>query len=269
MDGAPGGPTWETRPTKKRAYYPYRETSRLQHSCSGSSKLPSSRRATLFNEPFIRTSNAAITQGRLGMSHEQASFEPQQWSRTYPQSRALFPLWLFYFQPRHLSPPYWVEISPAGLNHFSPPPLLSPRGARLFSRGQRIRRRAMTIPTRRWSMGVVPSATSSQAWGNCGGPAYPLVPMTRMAAACHSGRGGKVCNRLDVVNNGKKESWDMKGNKNGALEPPLEPPLESVLALAPPLKPTPEPPYGGGASARNLAGSPLEPPLEPRGLRLF
>ena len=48
---------------KNTAYCPNTGTFGLRHSCSGSSKLPSSRRVTLFNEPSTRTSNAAITWG--------------------------------------------------------------------------------------------------------------------------------------------------------------------------------------------------------------
>ena len=54
-------------------------------------------------------------------------FNPNNVPQNTPPDRELFQLWVFFFQPRHLPPPppCWVEISPAGVNLFSPPP---PRG---------------------------------------------------------------------------------------------------------------------------------------------
>ena len=42
--------------------------------------------------------------------------------KTPHPTRNFFNLGCFFFQPRHLSPPYWVEISPAGVIFFLPPP---------------------------------------------------------------------------------------------------------------------------------------------------
>ena len=42
--------------------------------------------------------------------------------RNTPPNRELFQPWVFSFQPRHLSPPYWVEIWPAGVMFFVPSP---------------------------------------------------------------------------------------------------------------------------------------------------
>ena len=107
---------------KKNSVLPKQGISGLRHSCSGSSKLPSLGRVTLFNEPSTGTSYAAITRGRLTLRHYHAAFQPQQWSPKTPHPTGnFFNFGCFFFQPRHLSPPYWVEISAAGVNFFSPP----------------------------------------------------------------------------------------------------------------------------------------------------
>ena len=83
---------------------PKQGISGLRHTCSGSSKLPSLGRVTLFNEPSTRTSNAAITRGQLTMRH--TVFQPQQRSpKTAHPTGNFFNFGCFFFQPRHLSPP--------------------------------------------------------------------------------------------------------------------------------------------------------------------
>ena len=54
---------------EKKSVLPKQGISGLRHRCSGSSKLPSLGRVTLFNEPSTSTSNAAITRGRLTLRH--------------------------------------------------------------------------------------------------------------------------------------------------------------------------------------------------------
>ena len=57
-------------------YCQNRRTCGLRHNCNGSSKLPSSGRVTLFNEPSTMTSNAAITQGRSIVRTNMYFFNP-------------------------------------------------------------------------------------------------------------------------------------------------------------------------------------------------
>ena len=116
----PCGPLLGEYALQKRAYCPNRGTSRLRHSCSGNSN---SGGVTLLTEPSTKTSNAAITRGRLTVCPERAAFQPQQWSRTPPPETGHFFNFRFsFFQAPHLSTPYWAEILPARVNFFSPPP---------------------------------------------------------------------------------------------------------------------------------------------------
>ena len=96
---------------KKNSILPKQGISGLRHSRIASSKLPSLGTVTLFNEPSTRTSNAAITRGRLPMRH--AGFQPQQRSPKTPHPTGnFFNFGCFFFQPRHLPPPplCWVKI---------------------------------------------------------------------------------------------------------------------------------------------------------------
>ena len=109
----PGAPAWALRHKKKKSVLPKQGISGLPHNCSGSSKLPSLGRVTLFNEPSTVTSNATITRGRLAMRH--AVFQPQQRSPKTPhQTGKIFNFGCFFFKPRHLSP------TSAGLKIWSP-----------------------------------------------------------------------------------------------------------------------------------------------------
>ena len=104
---------------KKGAYCPNRGTSGLRHSCSGSSKLPSSGRV---NEPSTKTSNAAITQGRLTVLTNMHFFNPTMVSDIPPKPGTFSTSAFFFSTATLVPPPYWVEISPVGVNFFSPPP---------------------------------------------------------------------------------------------------------------------------------------------------
>ena len=48
-------------------------------------------------------------------------FNPNNVPGQAPETGRFFNFGCLFFQPRHLSPPYWVEILPAGVNFFSPP----------------------------------------------------------------------------------------------------------------------------------------------------
>ena len=73
---------------KTNSILPKQGISGLRHSRIASSKLPSLGIVTLFNEPSTRTSNAAITRGRLTMRH--AVFQPQQRSPKTPHPTGNF-----------------------------------------------------------------------------------------------------------------------------------------------------------------------------------
>ena len=116
VDGAPRRLLFGQQTLKRKSVQP----KKLQYS-------PNCCSLALSFQLSTSTSNAAITRGRLTVGsvplHCHKFFQPQQWSRTYPQKRTLFQLQLFFFfcNQRHLSSPYQVEILPARENVFRPP----------------------------------------------------------------------------------------------------------------------------------------------------
>ena len=119
----PGAPVWAVRNEKKRSVLPKQGISGLRHSSSGSSQLPSLGRVTLFNEPSTRTSDAAITQGRLTLRHRHAFFQPQQRSPKYSTPPGSFKLWVFFFSTATLVPTLLgSNVTCRGEVFLAPPP---------------------------------------------------------------------------------------------------------------------------------------------------
>ena len=119
-----------------------------------------------------------------------AVFQPQQRSlKNTPAERERFQLWVFSFQPRHLSPSYWVETSPAGLICLPALPLWGRRGgedSKFFNPPQGPQAAYPTLGLRGHPSGV-----------EAGVDSYPLpTPIgaeVRVVLHLHRSRGGRQC----------------------------------------------------------------------------
>ena len=133
---------------------------------------------------------------------------------------------------------------------------LGPAGTRLVSTGRRMRRREISVNKSCGVRDIHPRI------GQLRGPSVAVGPNSPDGSHVPLGQRGKG---LQAAPLWKKESLDMKGNQNGALEPPLDPRCNRLERWNP-CSNLHWNLYRGGSSAGTPAGTSLEPVLVVFGL---